>query len=659
MFEKILIANRGEIACRIIKSARALGIASVAVYSEADKFSRHVRCADEAVNIGPAPAAESYLNAARIIEVARQTGAQAIHPGYGFLSENAEFARLCEKNKIKFIGPSYKSIEAMGLKDKAKQLMEKAGVPVVPGYNGADQSLKILEKQAATIGFPLLIKASAGGGGKGMRLVSSQAEFKSALESCKREAKSAFDNDHVLLEKFIEKPRHIEVQVFGDGKGGAVHLFERDCSLQRRHQKVVEEAPAPLLGEEMREKMGKAAVQAVKALSYENAGTIEFIVDQSLENFYFMEMNTRLQVEHPVTEMVTGFDLVEWQLRIASGEGLPASQDEISLNGHAFEVRLYAEDPAHEFVPQTGRIKFLSFDETARNDTGVDQGDTISIFYDPMIAKIIVHGADRKAAFDAMSKALETTELYGLNTNQEFLRNIFAHPLFAKAQMTTAFIDENFEKLVPENYGRPVAEEIVVAAAYYLKGLNLGPAGRDPWDERDSFRMEGALTRPLSMMCGSERIDIMAQCFKDHFVISYDGKSYEASAELDRENHFINGRVNNRTFRRRFFASGRDLVFFDRARVLPFHLYIHGTSDEDQGGEGKILTPMPGKIIEVLVKKGDQVDKNQPLLIMEAMKMEMTIRAGCKGIIEELPFQSNDQVQDGALLVSITPPEGS
>ncbi len=651
MFKKILIANRGEIACRIMETARRMGVATVAVYSDADRRARHVRLADEAVHIGGAAAAESYLKADVVLKAAQDTSAEAIHPGYGFLSENADFAKACEKAGIKFIGPAAESINAMGLKDKAKDIMEKAGVPVVPGYRGTKQDAKFLGKEAEKIGFPVLIKAVAGGGGKGMRLVENKKDFEAALESCKREAKASFANDHVLIEKFIQKPRHVEMQVFGDSHGNAVHLFERDCSLQRRHQKVVEEAPAPGLPDKVRAIMGAAAVTAVQALGYENAGTIEFIMDSKTHDFFFMEMNTRLQVEHPVTEMITGLDLVEWQLRVAAGEKLPLNQDEIKCTGHAFEVRLYAEDPAHEFVPQTGRItRFLSAGD-ARIDTGVEEGDEVTIYYDPMIAKIIVHGKDRAQALQEMQAAFMETGIAGLRTNQEFLRNIFAQQNFIKGEVDTGFIAQHMDGLVPENYGSPAQEELALAAVYFLMGLN-DKIDSSPWSSRDNWRMGSVTEKRLVLMSGAEPLSMKALCRKGEFEITANDSSFCATYKSFKDN-ILTVALGKHEISALMIGSGHDLTIFCEGRMIDMHLYVHGSSDDEEAGEGRILTPMPGKIIDVLVKKGDEVEKDQPLLIMEAMKMEMTIKAGCAGTVEELPVSANDQVQDGALLVSI------
>jgi 3-methylcrotonyl-CoA carboxylase alpha subunit len=641
MFSKILIANRGEIACRIVKTARRLGIKTVAVYSDADAKALHVRMADEAVWIGKPPSAESYLRGDAIIEAAKKTGVQAIHPGYGFLSENAAFAEKCAAAGITFIGPTPDAIRAMGLKDRAKDIMKRAGVPVVPGYQGDNQDPAFLQKEADKIGYPVLIKAVAGGGGKGMRRVDRAEDFLESLQSCQAEAQASFGNAHVLIEKYITKPRHIEVQVFGDSHGHAVHLFERDCSLQRRHQKVVEEAPAPDMPPKMRDAMGAAAVKAAQAIGYHGAGTIEFIADVSKglneKSFYFMEMNTRLQVEHPVTEMITGLDLVEWQLLVAFGKPLPLTQKELSINGHAFEVRLYAEDPANEFLPQIGKIAAFRHPAAARVDTGIESGDAVSIYYDPMIAKLIVHADTRQAAITKMRTALSETVLAGLNTNQEFLGNIFAHPEFIKGDVDTGFIPRFMNDLAPENYGLPSAEDLALAGAFILAPLPSNTP--DPWTIQDNWRMNADLTRTLTFVTRGKHDDVTVTCQKDGFNCQADGKNFFIPHDQIRQALIA--------------ADGNHLTLVRGGRVLAMHLYTPGSDEDDAGGEGRILSPMPGKIVSVLVKLGDAVAKDQPLLVMEAMKMQMTIRAGCAGNVVELPVCANDQVQDGAVLAIV------
>jgi 3-methylcrotonyl-CoA carboxylase alpha subunit len=656
MFDKILIANRGEIACRIMQTAQQNGVICVAVYSDADQNALHVRMADEAHHIGGAAAADSYLKADVILEVAKRTGAQAIHPGYGFLSENAAFSRACEAAGIKFIGPSADAIDAMGLKDKAKDIMHKAGVPVVPGYQGAGQEPKMLSSEAEKIGFPVLIKAVAGGGGKGMRLVEKAADFAEMLRSCQREAKASFGNDHVLIEKYIQKPRHIEVQVFGDMHGNAVHLFERDCSLQRRHQKVVEEAPAPSLPPKVQQALGDAAVKAVKALGYENAGTIEFIMDSKTYEFFFMEMNTRLQVEHPVTEMITGQNLVRWQLEIAAGYPIPLSQDEIKINGHAFEVRLYAEDPATMFLPQTGIVHLFEGTSQMRLDTGIEAGDAISIHYDPMVAKIITHGKDRADAARLMQNALAQTKLAGLKANQEFLRNIFDHKSFLDEDIDTGFIERHFKDLVPETYG--IADKKAHSLMCLYKACAVQNEMKSVWNQNDNWRGVGAFSRSIEYVHNAQNyvFDVCKQ--GDDYVI--EGENVKANVQhsslsVNEIKAVIDGDCVTASV---FNDAQKNVVWL----LIDGQSLVFETPDYDAlatsaSGYGLIIAPMPGKIIDVLTKAGDSVKKDQPLIVMEAMKMEMTIRADHDGVVEQLPVAVNDQVQDGALLVAITKSE--
>lgn len=638
MFQKILIANRGEIACRVIQTARAMGIATVAVYSDADAKARHVRMADEAVHIGAAASRDSYLRGDVIIEAARKTGAQAIHPGYGFLSENAEFAKACAKAKIVFIGPSPEAMNAMGLKDKAKEIMDKAGVPIVPGYLGEKQDKATLKKEAGKIGYPVLIKAVAGGGGKGMRLVEAEAQFEEALVACKREAASSFNNDHVMIEKYITKPRHVEVQVFGDRHGNAVYLYERDCSLQRRHQKVVEEAPAPGLPDKVRKALGDAAVRAVKALKYTNAGTIEFIMDSKTHEFFFMEMNTRLQVEHPVTEMITGQDLVEWQLRVAAGEKLPLAQKDIPQNGHAFEVRVYAEDPANQFLPQIGTLSTFLHPSDARIDSAVEEGDAVSIHYDPMIAKIIVHGDTRDEAIEKMQGALDETILTGLVTNQEFLSNIFRQKNFIKGDVDTGFIARHEKDLLPAAYGQAVFDDFAIAAFLTVQSDDA-PDGDDIWDTGDHWRMNAPLTRSLIFTNRGKNHTVTITCRGDEYdVVMEKSKKTITSAILGQAS---------------IVTDGPDITIFRDGKIVHLTHFIPGSDGADGVGEGRMIAPMPGKIIDVMVKKGAKVEKGQSLIVMEAMKMEMTIRAAFAGKVEELPVKAGQQIQDGALLILI------
>ncbi|WP_298624113.1 acetyl/propionyl/methylcrotonyl-CoA carboxylase subunit alpha [uncultured Zoogloea sp.] len=660
MFNKILIANRGEIACRVIKTARRLGIKTVAVYSDADAGARHVRLADEAVHIGPAAARESYLVIDKIIAAAKQTGAEAIHPGYGFLSENEEFCHACDAAGIVFIGPPVSAIRAMGSKSEAKKLMEKAQVPLTPGYHGDNQEPAFLNVQADAIGYPVLIKAAAGGGGKGMRLVEKSEDFIDALASCKREAASSFGDDHVLVEKYLTRPRHIEIQVFGDTFGNVVYLFERDCSVQRRHQKVLEEAPAPGMTAERRAAMGKAAVDAAKAVGYVGAGTVEFIANQD-GTFYFMEMNTRLQVEHPVTEMITGLDLVEWQLRVASGEPLPLAQEQLAINGHALEARIYAEDPAKGFLPSTGRLVHLSPpDENlhVRVDTGVEEGDEISPFYDPMIAKLIVWDVNRDRALARMLQALAEYRVVGVANNIEFLSRLTACPAFANADLDTGLIEREKDYLFPEQVEPAREAWLAVALADLLREREhaQGLAARhcepdSPWHRRDGWRVNSSPSRSKIYRLGD---------VEKHLTVTHRGNSFDVA--LDGRVSHISGTLNPRGLlraefdglrttatvivageRRHVFGQGRAWQF---AAVDPLH---HG--GEGGGAEGGLLAPMPGKVIALVAAEGATVEKGAPLLILEAMKMEHTITAPAAGTVKAFRFAVGDQVGDGAELV--------
>ena len=660
MFNKILIANRGEIACRVIKTARRLGIKTVAVYSEADAGARHVRLADEAVLIGPAPARESYLVIERIVAAARQTGAQAIHPGYGFLSENEDFCHACEAAGIAFIGPPVSAIRAMGSKSEAKKLMEKAGVPLTPGYHGDNQEAGFLNVQADAIGYPVLIKAAAGGGGKGMRLVERSADFLDALASCKREAAASFGNDHVLVEKYLTRPRHIEIQVFGDTQGKVVYLFERDCSVQRRHQKVLEEAPAPGMTPERRAAMGQAAVEAAKAVGYVGAGTVEFIANQD-GSFYFMEMNTRLQVEHPVTEMITGLDLVEWQLRVAAGQPLPLAQEQLAINGHALEARIYAEDPSKGFLPSTGRLVHLAPPEEGmhvRVDTGVEEGDEISPFYDPMIAKLIVWDVNRDRALARMLQALAEYRVVGVANNIEFLSRLTACPAFANADLDTGLIEREKDYLFPEQLEPAREAWLAVALAELLREreragqLAAGhPEPDSPWHRRDGWRINSAASRTLIFRLGEVEKMLAVTDRGGAFDITLDGVVSTVSGSLNPRGLLRAEFDGLRTMatvvvageRRHLFGNGRAWQF---AAVDPlFH------SGEGGGAEGGLLAPMPGKVIALIAAEGATVDKGAPLLILEAMKMEHTITAPSAGTVKAFRFAVGDQVGDGAELV--------
>ncbi len=621
MFRTLLIANRGEIACRIMRTAQRLGIATVAVYSDADADAAHVAMADKAFRIGPPSPRESYLNRDAILEAATASGADAVHPGYGFLSENAEFAEACAAAGIAFVGPPAAAIRAMGLKDRAKALMAKAGVPIVPGYLGDDQSPEQLRKEADKIGYPVLIKAVAGGGGKGMRRVESAPTFAAALEGAKREAKSAFGDDKVLIEKYVTRPRHIEVQVFADAHGNAIHLFERDCSLQRRHQKVIEEAPAPGMSAAMRKSVGAAAVKAAKAVNYVGAGTIEFIADASdglrPDRIWFMEMNTRLQVEHPVTESITGADLVEWQLRVAAGEALPLKQNELHINGHAIEARLYAEDPQKGFLPSIGRLEWLRLPGSVRVDTGVREGDAVTPFYDPMIAKVIAHDATREGAAAKLAAALAQVEIAGLQTNNAFLIRALTHPEFVRGDVDTGFIDRHLSDLVP---AATTPARSLQAAAQFIVSEHGNAGSSDPWSAHDGFRL-GARTRPaIEFAVDGERV----------LVEVTDTASPERAVRLE---------------------SGA-IAVMDHGETIVVHPYDpFAAADALGAATDRIVTPMPGRIVQLLVKAGDIVKRGQPLAVLEAMKMEHTLSAPADDVIESVNVSAGDQVSEGTIVL--------
>lgn len=614
--ESLLIANRGEIARRIIRSAKVLGIRTIAVYSEADAGLPFVREADEAIAVGPSPARESYLSQTRILEAARKTGAAAIHPGYGFLSENAGFAEAVEKAGIIWVGAPPAAIRAMGLKDAAKELMQASGVPVTPGYMGADQSEERLAAEADTIGYPVLVKAVAGGGGKGMRRVERAQDFAELLASCRREAAASFGDDRVLIERYIANPRHIEVQVFADTLGNCVHLFERDCSLQRRHQKVIEEAPAPGLDAATRAAICDAAVKAAKAVNYVGAGTIEFIADASEglreDRIWFMEMNTRLQVEHPVTEAITGEDLVLWQLKVASGEPLPKLQDEIAMNGWAFEARLYAENPAAGYLPSTGRLEHLSLPEAVRVDSGVEQGDDITAFYDPMIAKIIVHGPNREAALSKLAAACAGIEVWPVKSNAGLLARIAVDPDFCAARIDTGFLDRHGDSLVATK----LSEIAIDTAATVLSRNTDG----DPWSALAGFRIAGADDKRVRIRIGEQ------------LLWGQSRPELEANAV----------------------TIGETTVLFDAGNAWPISLPVASEVEASHGaGDGAILSPMPGLVISVDVAEGDRVAKGARLLTVEAMKMEHSLRAPFDGIVEKLQVSSGIRVSENQLVVSI------
>jgi len=666
MFHKILIANRGEIACRVAATARKLGVKTVAVYSDADAQAKHVAVCDEAIRIGPAAAKESYLRADKIIEAALDSGAQAIHPGYGFLSENADFADACAAAGLVFIGPPAAAIRAMGSKSAAKTLMEKAGVPLVPGYHGDDQDPALLHAEADRIGYPVLLKASAGGGGKGMRIVERSADFKEALASCKREAISSFGDDKVLAEKYLTRPRHIEIQVFADRHGECVYLFERDCSVQRRHQKVLEEAPAPGMTEERRRTMGEAAVAAAKAVGYVGAGTVEFIANQD-GSFYFMEMNTRLQVEHPVTEMITGTDLVEWQLRVAAGQPLPLRQEQLAIRGHAIEARVYAENPEKGFLPSIGVLRHMRAPAAVefelgraaaggitRIDSGVSEGDAISPFYDPMIAKLIVWGADRDQALARMAQALSNFQIVGLASNIAFLKRLIESQPFSSAELDTGLIERHQAELFPAPAPAPLSALALAVAA--LLGDERAGAGPDPWTSRDGWRLNGALQRQLEFSDDSHRYPLTIAYRASGWLLTHQQQE-ELVTPVRRDGcDFqlrLGGAVLGGTVVRTPGAGAEQFHVFDgdTQRLLNYlDPLVQAGAAEVEGG--RLTAPMPGKIVALLVGKGDSVKKGAPLLIMEAMKMEHTISAPANGDVEELLYAVGDQVTEGAQLLA-------
>ncbi|MGH6853970.1 MAG: acetyl/propionyl/methylcrotonyl-CoA carboxylase subunit alpha [Aestuariivirga sp.] len=681
MFDKILIANRGEIAVRIAATARRLGIATAAIYSDADAHALHVKMADEAFRVGPAPARQSYLNTEAIIAIAKRSGAEAIHPGYGFLSENGDFAEAVASAGLVFIGPPPAAIRAMGLKDKARVLMHKAGVPVLPGYNGENQSADHLAREAARIGFPILIKPVAGGGGKGMHRVDDAAHLAEALASARREAASSFGDDRVLIEKFLGHARHIEVQIFADAHGHTIHLFERDCSLQRRHQKVIEEAPAPGMTEAMRESMGKAAVAAAIAVGYVGAGTVEFIADVSKglnkDRFYFMEMNTRLQVEHPVTEMITGVDLVEWQLRIASGEKLPLKQSDLAINGHAIEARLYAEDPAKNFQPQTGGLTYLQFPEGVRIDTGFSQGGTITPHYDPMIAKLIAHGPSRAEALRLLGVALGHTSIGGCRTNLSFLTRLVRDASFAAGDVDTGFIERNIERLAT---GGPPPPEAIAAALLHALGHLSKPASPSPFDTQTGFELWPGSAKTVKLLTGTTSIQAALTSFNDgKFELNYAGHSLPFVVHPPNSPSPLRGGASSYERREAAGGGGRSglsaIVLEMQGRVVPMTIFSHDSmltievngilhefttprsaiqGAESGEGEGNlVIAPMPGLVSIVAVKVGDRVTKGDTIAVTEAMKMEFTLKAPLTGRIATVHAAVGEQVEEGAVIATI------
>ncbi len=662
MFSKILVANRGEIACRVIRTCRQLGIRTVAVYSDADADAQHVRQADEAYPIGGPRPADSYLRGDAILEVARQSGAQAIHPGYGFLSENADFADAVEAAGLVFIGPKAASMRKMGSKAGAKDLMLAAGVPVVPGYTGEDQSPNVLSREAARIGFPLMIKAAHGGGGKGMRIVHRLDEFIAQLESCQREAANAFGRDRVLLERYVQSPRHIEIQIFGDAQGNAIHLNERECSAQRRYQKVLEESPSPFLTAELRAAMGEAAVKAAHAIDYVNAGTVEFIVDPE-GAFFFMEINTRLQVEHPVTELTTGLDLVEWQLRIAAGAPLPLEQQQVPQHGHAIEVRLYAEDPEAGFLPGSGKLQKLVLPETSgqvRIDSGVVEGDTVSIFYDPMIAKLVVWGTDRAAALARLADALAQCEITGPKSNIDFLERLVRHHAVVEGTIDTGYLDRHLEEFMPGHEldtGLLLASATATLLAQEMQAqANAGHSGdpASPWAIADGWRLGHAGRRPLAFVYRGEEITLQAQGASGEYAIETGGRSYAiAGARLQAGE--LSMRVDGQARRFRVRADARGITSHDGLRRLHLtQVSAYRPAGRSQAGsDGRIVAPMPGRVVVVRSAPGQAVKAGEELMVIEAMKMELAIKSPRDGLVAALHAKAGDFVEADTVLATL------
>ncbi|WP_075881341.1 acetyl/propionyl/methylcrotonyl-CoA carboxylase subunit alpha [Vreelandella massiliensis] len=670
-FDTLLIANRGEIACRVMRTARRLGLKTVAVYSDADATARHVREADEAVRLGPASARESYLNVDAVIEAAKRTGSGAIHPGYGFLSENGAFVNALDQAGITFVGPPASAIAAMGDKSSAKARMHNAGVPLVPGYHGDDQDDALLRAEADKIGYPVMLKASAGGGGKGMRVVESGDGFQAALDGCRRESKAAFGDDRMLIEKYLVQPRHVEVQVFCDTHGNGVYLFERDCSVQRRHQKVLEEAPAPGMTPELRREMGEAAVRAAQEIHYVGAGTVEFLLDAD-GSFYFMEMNTRLQVEHPVTEMITGQDLVEWQLRVAMGERLPLNQDELTITGHSFEARLYAEDPEQDFLPATGRLERFALDlagaglapDQVRLDSGVESGDVVSMHYDPMLAKLIVHGADRDAALATLNRALAALDVQGVVTNRAFLQRLATHPGFKNLELDTRFIERNEATLfAPKAYR---LEEYASAALIGLGQLARECESDSPWDRHDGFRLNAphtiriALCDPASVQADDSDAVVVVEGTResdaDPWNLTLTGGSVDG-ATLTARLQQLDGdavAVTLNGHRRRLQArrDGHVVVLSDPAgETRLFWRRIDAIDHGHHEAESTLTAPMHGTVVTLLVEPEQRVEKGMPLMVMEAMKMEHTMTAPADGYVECFHFNAGDTVGQGDVLL--------
>jgi 3-methylcrotonyl-CoA carboxylase alpha subunit len=668
MFRRLLIANRGEIACRVMRTARRMGLRCIAVYSDADASAMHVAEADEALRLGPGPAAESYLSVERILAAAKESGADAVHPGYGFLSENAGFAEACRNAGLIFVGPSATAIRRMGSKIESKRLAEAAGIPVVPGYNGMSQARSDLKAAADEVGYPLVIKADAGGGGRGMRVVRDPSAFEGALESASREAKAAFGDGRVLLERYVERPRHVEVQVFGDEAGNVVHLFERDCSVQRRHQKVIEEAPAPALDDALRASLGGAAVALARSIGYAGAGTVEFIVAGDGGSYYFLEMNTRLQVEHPVTEMITGLDLVEWQLRVAAGEDLPLTQAHIRCDGHAVEARLYAEDPQQGFLPSVGRLAHLRLpepDDAHRVDTGVRSGDSVSRFYDPMIAKIVTSGSDRDTALTRLEQALRRAEVVGVKTNRAFLAAIAAHPVFREGRMDTAFIDAHLEALTGGGEA-PLTDALVLAAFVELEAraarlaVRRGQGGDpySPWDRIDAWRLAGQGRTRLVFHDGKRRLTVRAMTADGYYMFGLPDRRVRVQGKALPDGTVDVAVDNGRRLGGRVIAVGdaRHVLIDGLDRALRLE-DPDTASRAREAGAGHLTAPLPATVTAVHATAGQAVSRGAPLIVLEAMKMEHVIAAPEDGVVAAVHFRAGDQVEEGAELISFEPAE--
>ena len=667
MFDKILIANRGEIACRVIRTARRMGIKTVAVHSEADAKAMHVQMADEAVCIGPAPVGESYLRGEVILDVAKRTGAQAIHPGYGFLSENAGFAAACAEAGIVFIGPPIEAIRVMGSKAESKRLMANADVPLVPGYHGTDQDFATLSAEAERIGYPVLVKASAGGGGKGMRVVRAANELADAVAGAQREAKAAFGDDSLLLEKYLGRPRHVEIQVFCDTHGNGVYLFERDCSVQRRHQKVIEEAPAPNLPDDLRRRMGEAAVAAAKAVNYVGAGTVEFLYEDG--GFYFIEMNTRLQVEHPVTEKITGLDLVEWQLRVAAGAELPLRQDQLTRRGHAFEARLYAEDPQRDFLPAIGKLVRLrppAENDHVRVDTGVREGDSVTMYYDPMIAKLIVWDEDRDSALRRLRVALAEYEVVGVTTNVAFLGAIAGHPAFKAVEIDTGFIERHRADLLPPP--APVADKALAAASLSVllkrreeaqAALRARSDRYSPWLLANGWRLNEENHYDLRLMDGDTAREVTLHFRSDGYEVAVDGGKAMPVTGVSLADGLLTATLGGMRTCATVVQQGLDITMLIDGAVSRLTLDDPSArAAEQEGGSGRLTAPMPGTVVRVLVEAGQSVEAGTPLMLLEAMKMEHTIKAPAAGTVSAVNFAAGDQVSEGVDLLVLDIAEG-